>query len=80
MSEYDLINGVDARGVYMCMKAQLSAMVEQKPKQGRGGRPSRRGCIVNISSRAGVEGVSKVSARSTLFYKFDDESSLELHT
>jgi NAD(P)-dependent dehydrogenase (short-subunit alcohol dehydrogenase family) len=59
MSEYDLINDVDARGVYMCMKAQLTAMIKQDLKPGKGGRPSRRGCIVNISSRAGVEGVSK---------------------
>lgn len=66
MSEYDMINGIDARGVYMCMKAQLSAMFKQPLKAGRGGRPAKRGAIVNISSRAGVEGVSKVSASHML--------------
>jgi NAD(P)-dependent dehydrogenase (short-subunit alcohol dehydrogenase family) len=60
MSEYDFINAVDARGVYMCMKAQLSAMSAQSLRPGRGARPPKRGAIVNISSRAGVEGVSKV--------------------
>jgi NAD(P)-dependent dehydrogenase (short-subunit alcohol dehydrogenase family) len=61
MSEYDMINNVDARGVYMCMKAQLSAMSKQELKAGKGNRPGKRGSIVNISSRAGVEGVSRVS-------------------
>ncbi|UZJ55697.1 hypothetical protein CBS101457_005017 [Exobasidium rhododendri] len=60
MAEYDFINAVDARGVYMCMKAQLSVMSKQPLKAGRGARPGKRGAIVNISSRAGVEGVSKV--------------------
>ncbi|PWN88831.1 short chain dehydrogenase reductase family protein [Acaromyces ingoldii] len=59
MNDYDLINDIDARGVFLCMKAQLSAMVNQPLKPGRGGRPERRGAIVNISSRAGVEGVKK---------------------
>ena len=49
------------------MKAQLSAMVNQPLKPGRGGRPERRGAIVNISSRAGVEGVKKVSFVSLSF-------------
>jgi NAD(P)-dependent dehydrogenase (short-subunit alcohol dehydrogenase family) len=63
MSEYDFINAVDARGVYMCMKAQLTAMIKQPLRKGRGNRPEKRGAIVNISSRAGVEGVSKVGSR-----------------
>lgn len=63
MSEYDMINGVDARGVYMCMKAQLTAMTKQDLKPGKGNRPHKRGNIINISSRAGVEGVSKVGSK-----------------
>lgn len=54
LSDYERIQAVDARGVFLSMKYQIAAMLAQDiPDRPR----ASRGVIVNISSRAGLEGV-----------------------
>lgn len=62
ISEYDKIQNVDTRGVFLCMKYQLQAMTKQDlPTR----RRASRGVIVNIASRASLEGVPKFGAYCT---------------
>lgn len=79
MEDYDMINNVDARGLYMCMKAQLTEMTKQELKPGRAGKPGKRGSIVNISSRAGVEGVSKVRCPSMSLVMISNLTNMNLY-
>jgi NAD(P)-dependent dehydrogenase (short-subunit alcohol dehydrogenase family) len=62
ISEYEKIQSVDARGVFLCMKYQLKVMTKQDvPTRKR----ASRGVIVNIASRASLEGVPKFGAYCT---------------
>ena len=54
MKDYERIQLIDGRGVFLCMKYQLQAMLKQDvPKRPR----ASRGVIVNLASRASLEGV-----------------------
>ncbi|KAH0446026.1 hypothetical protein IEQ34_025140 [Dendrobium chrysotoxum] len=58
--EFDLVHNIDARGVFLCLREELRIMRGQDPI-GQGVRKSR-GIIVNVSSRAGLEGVPTFGA------------------
>ncbi|KAK0467784.1 short-chain dehydrogenase/reductase SDR [Desarmillaria tabescens] len=53
MAEYDRVNNVNARGVFMCMREELRAMIKQEPVVHIPGRPAIRGAITNLGSAAG---------------------------
>lgn len=57
---YDLIQQIDARGLFFCMKHELRAMAAQdllstSPR-------ASRGVVVNMASRASLEGVPNFGA------------------
>lgn len=60
-ASYDRIQAVDARGLFFCMREELKAMVKQEPLE-PGSARSSRGVIVNMASRASLEGVPKFGA------------------
>ncbi|KAK0242151.1 3-oxoacyl-reductase [Armillaria nabsnona] len=53
MAEYDRVNNINARGVFMCMREELRAMRKQDPVVHIPGRPAIRGAITNLGSAAG---------------------------
>ncbi|KAG7446018.1 NAD(P)-binding protein [Guyanagaster necrorhizus] len=53
MSEYDRVNNINARGVFVCMREELRAMLKQGPVAHIPGRPAIRGTITNLGSGAG---------------------------
>lgn len=56
LDQFERINAVDARGVFLCMKYQIRQMEAQSvPDRPR----ASRGVIINIASRASLEGVAK---------------------
>ncbi|ORY90087.1 oxidoreductase UcpA [Leucosporidium creatinivorum] len=57
---YDKIQAVDARGVFFCMKHELQVMLNQEPLSTS--PRSSRGVIINMASRASLEGVPKFGA------------------
>lgn len=53
-SDYERTQSVDAKGIFLCMKYQLRQMLAQEvPSYPR----ASRGVIVNLASRASLEGV-----------------------
>lgn len=60
-ASYDRIQAIDARGLFFCMREQLKAMLRQEPLDPASARSSR-GVIVNMASRASLEGVPKFGA------------------
>lgn len=59
-SDYERTQSVDAKGIFLCMKYQLRQMLTQDvPNYPR----ASRGVIVNLASRASLEGV--VSTRTS---------------
>jgi len=60
-ASYDRIQSVDARGLFFCMREQLRVMKEQDVLD-PGSARSSRGVIVNMASRASLEGVAKFGA------------------
>ncbi|KAK0206014.1 hypothetical protein DFS33DRAFT_550312 [Desarmillaria ectypa] len=52
-SEYDRVNNINARGVFMCMREELRAMLKQEPVVHIPGRPAIREAITNLGSAAG---------------------------
>jgi NAD(P)-dependent dehydrogenase (short-subunit alcohol dehydrogenase family) len=55
-STYDHITSINARGLWLCSRSQLSQMLTQEPLPTHDGRPGNRGSIVNIGSQLGVVG------------------------
>ncbi|KAK0447942.1 short-chain dehydrogenase/reductase SDR [Armillaria borealis] len=53
MAEYDRVNNINARGVFMCMREELRVMRKQDPVVHIPGRPAIRGAITNLGSLAG---------------------------
>ncbi|PWY97371.1 short-chain alcohol dehydrogenase-like protein [Testicularia cyperi] len=58
--EFDKVHSIDAKGVFLCLREEIAVMRQQEPT-GEGVRQSR-GVIVNVSSRAGLEGVPTFGA------------------
>ncbi len=52
--EWDSINSINQRGMFLCMKAQILAMKKQEPRETKAGRALERGSLVNIASAAAV--------------------------
>lgn len=53
-SDYERTQSVDAKGIFLCMKYQIRQMLKQDvPNYPR----ASRGVIVNLASRASLEGV-----------------------
>jgi NAD(P)-dependent dehydrogenase (short-subunit alcohol dehydrogenase family) len=60
VSDYERTQSVDAKGIFICMKHQLKQMVQQDVP----GYPrASRGVIVNLASRASLEGVVSISSK-----------------
>lgn len=59
IADYERIQTIDARGIFLCMKYQLRQMSKQEiPNR----RRASRGVIVNLASRASLEGVPRFGA------------------
>lgn len=52
-STFDMVYGVNVRGLFFCLREQLLVMKQQKPLVTLPGRPAARGSIVNMASAAG---------------------------
>ncbi|KAF4556450.1 Histone H4-like protein [Elsinoe fawcettii] len=50
-AEFDLMNSINYRGVWLCCRAQLKQMLQQEPLSEQ---PKQRGSIVNIASQLGI--------------------------
>lgn len=63
-AEFDKVHNIDAKGIFLSMKEELRVMTAQEPLAFGDYKPPRpsRGVIVNVSSRAGLEGVATFSA------------------
>jgi NAD(P)-dependent dehydrogenase (short-subunit alcohol dehydrogenase family) len=60
VEDYDRICHINARGTFICMQAELSAMMKQQPRSNHQYPttcPRERGTIVNVASLAGIAGV-----------------------
>ena len=60
-SQFDLVNGINYRGAWLCGRAELRQMLTQEPFPTHDGRPGDRGSIVHIASQLGI--VSRPDAR-----------------
>jgi NAD(P)-dependent dehydrogenase (short-subunit alcohol dehydrogenase family) len=58
--QFDEINGINYRGMWLCSRAELTQMLKQEPLPTHDGRKGNRGAIVNIASQLGL--VSRPSA------------------
>jgi NAD(P)-dependent dehydrogenase (short-subunit alcohol dehydrogenase family) len=58
VEDFDRINGVNYKGLWMCSRKELEIMKEQEIRErpGYGGERRQRGAIVNIASQLGVVG------------------------
>lgn len=50
---FDMVYGVNIRGLFFCLREELLVMKKQKPLATLPGRPAARGSIVNMASAAG---------------------------
>ncbi|KAK8146514.1 hypothetical protein G3M48_003015 [Beauveria asiatica] len=53
-SDFDNVFSVNARGVWLCARAQTRQMKMQQPLPSHDGRPGARGVIVNVASSLGI--------------------------
>lgn len=60
LEEFDRINGVNYRGLWMCSRKELEIMKSQavRERPGYEGARRQRGSIVNIASQLGIVGRS----------------------
>jgi NAD(P)-dependent dehydrogenase (short-subunit alcohol dehydrogenase family) len=67
VEDFDKVNNVNYRGLWMCSRAELEIMKGQevREREGYGGVRKQRGAIVNIASQLGV--VGRPSARESDF-------------
>lgn len=54
VEEFDSINSVNYRGLWLCSRAQLTQMLTQEPLYTHDGRPGNRGAIVHVASQLGI--------------------------
>ncbi|KAK6208978.1 hypothetical protein LQW54_006726 [Pestalotiopsis sp. IQ-011] len=65
LDDFDRINSVNYRGVWLCSRAELGAMIKQEPLETNvSGRAPARGSIVNIASQLGIVGKAKTGPYS----------------
>lgn len=60
-ADFDIINDINYRGLWLCSRAQLSQMLKQEISPSHDGRPGARGSIVHIASQLGL--VARTVAR-----------------
>jgi NAD(P)-dependent dehydrogenase (short-subunit alcohol dehydrogenase family) len=56
LAQWDLVNNINARGVFLCTREEIKAMLKNKPISAIEGRPPARGAIVNVGSVASKVG------------------------
>lgn len=61
-NEWDRVQGINNRGVFLCVREQLRVMETQEPLEASHKLRKIRGSIVNIASSAGLVGVSTLPA------------------
>lgn len=59
--QFDLVNNINYRGVWLSSRSELAQMLKQEPLPTHDGRLGSRGAIVNIASQLGI--VSRPNAR-----------------
>jgi len=65
LEDFDRVNNVNYRGLWLCSRAQIRAMLKQERLGSHDAtRPGERGSIVNIASQLGI--VGRPSARMSL--------------
>ncbi|KAI1848452.1 hypothetical protein JX266_005758 [Neoarthrinium moseri] len=65
IEEFDRLNSINYRGVWLCSRAELGVMVKQHPLDGNvPGRAPSRGAIVNIASQLGIVNKAKTGPYS----------------
>jgi NAD(P)-dependent dehydrogenase (short-subunit alcohol dehydrogenase family) len=52
--QFDEINGINYRGMWLSSRAELAQMLKQEPLPTHDGRKGNRGAIVNIASQLGL--------------------------
>lgn len=62
-SEFDKVHSIDTRGMFLSLKAELKVMLAQSPFSSS--PRASRGVIINVASRAGLEGVPTFGAYCT---------------
>ncbi|KAF7541655.1 hypothetical protein G7054_g389 [Neopestalotiopsis clavispora] len=63
--DFDRINAINYRGVWLCSRAELGAMIKQEPLETNvSGRAPARGAIVNIASQLGIVSKAKMGPYS----------------
>ncbi|KAH6684553.1 hypothetical protein B0J14DRAFT_612537 [Halenospora varia] len=55
-SQFDTINGINYRGVWLSSRAEIKQILSQEPLPTHDGRMGNRGSVVNIASQLGVVG------------------------
>lgn len=69
LEEFDKINNVNYRGLWLCSRAEIRAMLKQSPLPSHdSARTGERGSVVNIASQLGIVGRS--AARKFPIYFF----------
>ncbi|THZ56016.1 NAD(P)-binding protein [Aureobasidium pullulans] len=53
-ADFDIINDINYRGLWLCSRARLSQMLKQEISPSHDGRPGARGSIVHIASQLGL--------------------------
>ncbi|KIW17685.1 hypothetical protein PV08_04880 [Exophiala spinifera] len=56
LDDYQFIERINAKAVWLCERAQVSQMLTQSPLPSHDGRPGAKGSIINASSLCGVVG------------------------
>jgi len=65
LEDFDRINNINYRGLWLSSRAQIKAMLKQEPLPSHdSARPGQRGSIVNIASQLGI--VGRPAARKRL--------------
>ncbi|KAG9820446.1 hypothetical protein KCU68_g17370, partial [Aureobasidium melanogenum] len=54
--DFELVYEINLRGVFLCAKYQISAMLEQEPLASKHSQFPARGSIINVASQAGLMG------------------------
>ncbi len=67
VEEFDFVNGINYRGVWLCSRAEIRQMLKQEPLPTHDGRPGSRGSIVNITCQLGSD-VGGLDAREFVKY------------
>jgi NAD(P)-dependent dehydrogenase (short-subunit alcohol dehydrogenase family) len=53
-AEFDRVNNINYRGLWLCCRAELRQMLRQEPLPTHDGRAGNRGAIVNVASNLGT--------------------------